>query len=139
MIIFTNHRRKFLYVNTCYCRVSKAVAISPTQVSPTALRFLTTKQKEQKMSYKNAAQILPPELLREVQKYIDGDFLYVPRVTNHRREWGATTTAKQELQERNLQIYSEYLSGERTERLAERYFLSKKSIERIISQCRKKN
>ena len=90
------------------------------------------------MSYKNAAQILPPELLREVQKYIDGGFLYIPRATHQRREWGAGTTAKRELEERNRQIYSEYIQGSKTEVLAERYFLSKKSIERIISNCKKK-
>jgi len=89
------------------------------------------------MSYKNAAQILPPELLREVQKYIDGGFLYIPRATHQRREWGAGTTAKQELEERNMKIYYEYLHGSRAEVLAEKYFLSKKSIERIISNCKK--
>ena len=91
------------------------------------------------MSYKNAAQIFPPELLREVQKYIDGDFLYVPRVTQHKRQWGTATTSKQELEIRNRQIYSDYLSGEKAGELAKKYFLSKKSIERIISQCRKRN
>lgn len=89
------------------------------------------------MSYKNAAQILPPELLREVQKYIDGDFLYIPRVTQHRREWGAGTTARQELEERNGKIFEAYLAGESTEDLAERFFLSRKSIERIISRFKK--
>ena len=35
----------------------------------------------------NAAEILPEELLMEVQKYIDGDILYIPKVSP-KKEWG---------------------------------------------------
>ena len=31
------------------------------------------------MKYKKASEILPDELLREVQKYIDGEALYIPK------------------------------------------------------------
>ena len=90
------------------------------------------------MSYKNAAQILPPELLREIQKYVDGDFIYIPRSERNRREWGTGTTSRQELTERNRSIYRDHLAGIKPDKLAEKYFLSKKSIERIITRCRKK-
>lgn len=89
------------------------------------------------MSYKNAAQILPPELLREIQKYVDGEFIYIPRSSQHRHKWGAMTTAKLELRERNLRIFDDYLAGAKTSELAEKYFLSKKSIERIITNCKR--
>ena len=89
------------------------------------------------MSYKNAAQILPTELLREIQKYVDGEFIYIPRSDRNRREWGTGTTSRQELRERNRMIYRDHLSGIKSDKLAEKYFLSKKSIERIITRCRK--
>ena len=32
------------------------------------------------MGYKKAAHILPQKLLEEVQEYVDGEFIYIPRV-----------------------------------------------------------
>ena len=37
------------------------------------------------MSYKKATQILPQELLSQVQEYIDGEFLYIPRLSAHKK------------------------------------------------------
>ena len=31
------------------------------------------------MKYKNAGEILPPHLVEEIQKYVQGVFLYVPK------------------------------------------------------------
>lgn len=89
------------------------------------------------MSYKKATHVLPPELLEKVQKYVDGEFLYIPRVSDHKKDWGHSTTTRQELKERNAQIYEDYLSGQPMNVLAEKYFLSIKSIQRIIGQMKK--
>ena len=86
------------------------------------------------MSYIKAEDILPPELLREVQRYVDGEFIYIPRVSGHKKDWGADTTTRQELLRRNQAIYAEYAAGARMEALAEKHFLSVKSIQRIIRQ-----
>lgn len=88
------------------------------------------------MSYKKATNILPKELLERVQEYIDGEFLYIPRVSDNKKGWGATTTTRQELQERNACIYADYLAGCEMEALAEKYFLSLKSIQRITRQLK---
>lgn len=40
------------------------------------------------MKYKNAAEILPSELLREIQGYIEGELLYIPR-SEAKQGWGA--------------------------------------------------
>ena len=40
------------------------------------------------MSYKKATQILPQELLIKVQEYIDGEFLYIPRISDNKKNWG---------------------------------------------------
>jgi hypothetical protein len=39
------------------------------------------------MKYRKASDILPDELLREVQKYIEGEALYIPK-GNARKKWG---------------------------------------------------
>ena len=91
---------------------------------------------EDTMSYKQAAHILPPELLRAVQDYIDGECIYIPRLAGQRRDWGETTATRRELRQRNERIFAEYLRGEPPETLAARYYLTVKSIQRIIRRER---
>lgn len=91
------------------------------------------------MGYKKATHVLPHDLLLKVQEYIDGEFLYIPRISDNKKSWGETTSTRQELQDRNQRIYDDYLAGKRMEFLAEKYFLSLKSIQRIIGQLKKKN
>ena len=86
-----------------------------------------------------AAHDLPGELLRKVQEYVDGEFIYIPRASDNKKGWGETTTTRQELHDRNEQIYAEYLAGQRMEALADKYFLSLKSIQRIIRQLKKEH
>ena len=49
----------------------------------------------------------------------------------------AGTEIKQELRSRNQQIYSEYLAGAQVRTLAEKYYLSVKSIQRILREKKK--
>jgi Mor family transcriptional regulator len=46
------------------------------------------------------------------------------------------TGAKKELRRRNTSIYRDYLSGEKVPVLASRYFLSDKTIQRIIREMK---
>lgn len=91
------------------------------------------------MGYKRATQILPQDLLLKVQEYIDGEFLYIPRISDNKKSWGTTTSTRQELQDRNQCIYEDYLSGEPMDFLAKKYFLSLKSIQRIVGQLKKEH
>ena len=88
------------------------------------------------MGYKKAAQVLPKDLLAKVQKYVDGEFLYIPRAADNKKCWGETTTTRREIKERNQQIYADYVSGIKIEALAEKYYHSLKSIQRIIGQAK---
>lgn len=91
------------------------------------------------MSYKKATHVLPQDLLQQVQEYVDGEFIYIPRASDNKKSWGETTSTRQELQSRNEHIYIDYLAGENMESLAEKYFLSLKSIQRIIGQLKKEH
>ncbi len=90
------------------------------------------------MSYKKAEKILPRELLEQVQQYVDGEYLYIPRLSGHKQNWGSATTTRRELQERNRKIYEAYQSGASTAELAREFYLSPKSIQRILSQMKQK-
>ena len=91
------------------------------------------------MSYKKATHVLPQDLLQQVQEYIDGEFLYIPRAADNKKGWGETTSTRQELQDRNRQIYADYLAGTNMNSLAEKYYLSLKSIQRIVGQLKNKD
>ena len=86
------------------------------------------------MSYKNAGNILPEELLENIQRYVDGECLYIPRKEDSKRSWGALTATKKELAARNHRICEDYDRGMTTSELADKYYLSVKSIQRIIHE-----
>ena len=86
------------------------------------------------MSYIKANNVLPQELLESVQEYIDGGYLYIPRKDKNRKSWGENTNSKSWMQNRNTEIYTGYKNGIKIPELAKRYYLSEKSIQRILLQ-----
>ena len=86
------------------------------------------------MSYVKADKVLPEALIREIQKYIDGTALYIPRKDDHTMMWGEKNGAKDRLAQRNKEIVSSYYSGETVAELGTRYFLSEKRIRGIIRE-----
>lgn len=84
------------------------------------------------MNYKKAEDVLPQEVIELIQKYVDGQCIYIHRIENKRKSWGSDTDIRRELSERNRKIYYDFLSGMMVSELAARYFLSIKSIQRIV-------
>ncbi len=91
------------------------------------------------MRYQRANEILPEELVELIQNYIDGEYVYIPRKQENKRNWGEGTGAREERKRRDRSIYKDYESGFCVRILAERYFLSEKSIQRIVLQEKKMN
>ena len=83
------------------------------------------------MKYINAAEILPEQLLKEVQIYIDGRVLYIPKVSA-KKEWGATSGARTFYQERNKEIQKLFKEGYSIDVLTEQYGLAYSTIKKII-------
>ena len=84
------------------------------------------------MGYVRAEDILPKEILELVQQYADGQTIYVPRKSECHKSWGAGTETKNSLMLRNSKMYEEYKKGTTIRELSERYFLTEKSVQRII-------
>lgn len=82
------------------------------------------------MKYDNAIDVLPAELLREVQKYAAGKLLYVP--SEDKRSWGEASGYRDKLLKRNRMIRNKYAHGITVSELADEYFLSLDSIKKII-------
>ena len=83
------------------------------------------------MKYENANNVLPPDLVKQVQKYAAGKLLYVPQ-REEPMAWGSLSGARQKLLKRNQRIYDEYKSGKGVGELSEEYFLSVDSIRKIV-------
>ena len=84
------------------------------------------------MGYMRAEDILPEEIIALVQQYIDGQSIYIPRKAECHKAWGAGTETRNDLMIRNRQIYELYQSGMTAMELAEKFFLTEKSVRRII-------
>ena len=48
------------------------------------------------MSYINVDDVLPKTLVREIQKYVDGQLLYIPRKNGSSLSWGEKNGTKEE-------------------------------------------
>lgn len=55
------------------------------------------------MKYVNAAEVLPDQLLKELQRHTDGEVLYIPKASG-RKEWGTVSGSRMFYQERNEEI-----------------------------------
>lgn len=84
------------------------------------------------MVYKNGKDILPIELLEEVQKYIQGEIIYIPKKKNERARWGEVNGTRELIKDRNFEIYSLYRKGFKIKDLVKLYNLSEDSIRRIV-------
>ena len=84
------------------------------------------------MSYIKAEEILPEALIRKIQEYADGVYIYIPRKPGTRQAWGQKTDYRAELKVRNDRIRNDYAAGESITMLSRRYHLSEKSIRRIL-------
>lgn len=90
------------------------------------------------MKYKRADELIPMELLAILQEYVDGDYLYIPRKPQHKIKWGEKNGYKKQLNDRNREILSKFYEGYTVKQLALAYYLSEKSIYRIIANSKLK-
>ncbi|GKU24213.1 CD3324 family protein [Clostridium folliculivorans] len=89
------------------------------------------------MKYEKAQNILPNSIIEQIQKYIDGGYIYIPRKDENKKAWGENTDTKKQLSTRDSEILYKYSSGIPVKILAEQYFLTESSIRRIIRNKRK--
>lgn len=89
------------------------------------------------MGYIRAEEILPVEIIEMIQQYADGINLYIPRKSENCLDWGQNTKTKEIYKTRNSEIYQKYMNGIKVKELANEYFLSDKSIWRIIRNMKR--
>lgn len=83
------------------------------------------------MKYRNASDIFPDELLKEIQKYASGETLYIPSIME-RKKWGHDSGARTFYKLRNEEIRNKYFHKASIEELAEEYCLSTETVRKIV-------
>ena len=83
------------------------------------------------MGYRNAQEIFPEGLLKQIQRYVSGETIYIP-ARDERKAWGETSGSQRYIRERNEEIRASFAVGDTIEDLMDRYSLSYDSIKRIV-------
>jgi Mor family transcriptional regulator len=84
------------------------------------------------VKYTNGKDVLPPDLLEQVQQYVQGGLIYVPK--REKAGWGTMNGTKKWMKKRNFDICRQYRQGTVITELMTRYHLSEESIRKIIRQ-----
>jgi len=84
------------------------------------------------MRYINANEILPKELVEKLQDFVQGEYLYIPAIKEHHKNWGELSGFREEIDRRNSEIIQAYASGISIQELADSYCLSVYAIRKII-------
>jgi Mor family transcriptional regulator len=83
------------------------------------------------MKYINAADVLPVELLKEVQAYVNGDLLYVPN-DNGQKRWGEKTGSRTYYLKRNNEMKKKYKEGKSISEISDLYGLAFDTVKKIL-------
>ena len=84
------------------------------------------------MAYIKATAVLPEKLLLEIQKYVQGETLYIPKSEKIHKKWGSRSGTRKLIDNRNKAIKDAFKNGQSIEQLAKEYFLSIETIKKIV-------
>ena len=84
------------------------------------------------MKYSNGKQVLPEALIGEIQKYIQGEYIYIPKKPEAKKRWGESSGNRELIRARNTEIHQKFSNGATFEQLANEFYLSTDSIRKII-------
>ncbi|MDF2543801.1 MAG: hypothetical protein K0S47_3519 [Herbinix sp.] len=83
------------------------------------------------MDYKKGSEVLPARLLKEIQEYVEGSLVYIPKKSN-KAGWGYVSGARQAIDKRNKTISRLFEQGEPIPVLADQFHLGEDTIKKIV-------
>ncbi|WP_054704248.1 CD3324 family protein [Bacillus sp. JCM 19041] len=84
------------------------------------------------MAYKSASVVLPKELIEEIQKYVQGETIYIPKKETAHFQWGECSGTKAFIRKRNAAMKQAFSEGVSIEQLAVRHHLAVETIKKIV-------
>lgn len=88
-----------------------------------------------KKNYINAREVLPDKLIKEIQQYVQGKHVYIPKTV--RESWGSVSGTRELIEERNEEIVRLFDGGVSIIQLADMFNLSPERIRGIIYERQK--
>lgn len=83
------------------------------------------------MNYKKGTEVLPAHLLKEIQEYVEGSLIYIPKKSS-KVGWGCISGARKSIDQRNHEIIKLYNQGETIGDIAEKFHLGEDTIRKIV-------
>lgn len=83
------------------------------------------------LNYKKGTDVLPTRLLKEIQEYVEGSLVYIPKKST-RAGWGYVNGTREVIDIRNRKIMNLFEQGETIEALADRFHLGEDTIKKIV-------
>jgi Mor family transcriptional regulator len=83
------------------------------------------------MRYKNASHVLPDDLLAQVQKYAQGEVIYIPKL-EERKKWGEGSGSRSFYESRNHEMREDLKMGKSIQEIATQYGLSYETTRKIV-------
>lgn len=83
------------------------------------------------MKYINAADVLPKELLKELQTYVKGNLLYIPNDSTQKK-WGEKSGSRTYYLKRNNEMKKKYQDGASISQISDSYGLAFDTVRKII-------
>ncbi|RID89555.1 hypothetical protein D1953_00095 [Peribacillus asahii] len=84
------------------------------------------------MKYVKATAVLPEALINEIQKYVQGATIYIPKPEAAHQKWGTRSGSRKWIDDRNTHIRKSFQNGLKIDQLAEEYCLSVETIKKIV-------
>ena len=84
------------------------------------------------MNYRNGQDIFPEQLLKQIQRYVSGETIYIPASDQKKKAWGESSGYRAYLAKRNQSIKDDFAGGFDIDSLADKYCLSVDSVKHIV-------
>lgn len=83
------------------------------------------------MNYRKGADVLPARLLKEIQEYVEGSLVYIPK-KSRKAGWGDLSGAREFIDKRNQWMISRFEQGDSIQTLAEQFHLGEDTVRKIV-------
>lgn len=83
------------------------------------------------MNYTKGSEVLPARLLKEIQEYVEGSLVYIPK-KGGKAGWGYKSGARALIDKRNNKIICLFEQGLGVTDLADKFHLEEDTIKKIV-------
>lgn len=83
------------------------------------------------MNYRKGSEVLPARLLKEIQEYVEGSLIYIPK-KGSKAGWGYKSGARELIDARNSRIVNLFRQGTSIAALAAQFHLGEDAIKKIV-------